>query len=383
MQHAITGTAATIAAGLSALLVSTAAYANDVFGYTPPQNAPMTAQQIQSARPIMPMLQDASQIPGADEGPMRGTPRSFGGSSGSSKAAKDVPSASDGVSGSAGVAPQGFGTSNHPFTTKGAFSTHSSSPTNLHPWRVSGKLSFVRGGQSFVCSASLIKKGIVVTAAHCVNKYGTATFNSSTTFQPARYDGTSPYGSWTATRIYVPTVYRNGTDECTTAGVVCANDVAVIVLNPQGGAYPGTAVGWYGYGINGYGYTNSTFLTKNAAEITQLGYPCTFSSCIRMIRTDSLGYFATPNNVIIGSDQTGGSSGGPWLVNFGATPVSTNSVPSENNSNVVVATTSWGYISNTIKQQGASRFGTNSKFPSTANITALVNAACAAYPSRC
>lgn len=273
----------------------------------------------------------------------------------------------------------GFGTGNHPFSTKGAYSAFSSSPTNLHPWRPAGKLLFTRSGGSFVCSASMIKKGIAVTAAHCVVTFGTGPFNSSTSFQPARYDATAPYGTIVATDIWVPTAYLVGTDTCTVAGVVCNNDVAVIRLASN----VGTTTGWYAYGVNGYGYTNSTFLTKTAAAITQLGYPVAFNLGLRMMRTDSLGYFATPNNVIIGSDQTGGSSGGPWIVNFGTTPTSTSPAPTENVSNVVVATTSWGYTSGLVKVQGGSRFGNNTQFPVTTNIQALVNAACAAFPASC
>ena len=55
------------------------------------------------------------------------------------------------------------------------------------------------------------------------------------------------------------------------------------------------------------------YIRKLAAEITQLGYPSQNYDGLKMIRTDSLGYQDAPNNVIIGSAQTGGSSGGPWL----------------------------------------------------------------------
>ena len=41
-------------------------------------------------------------------------------------------------------------------------------------------------------------------------------------------------------------IYYTGTDNCAVFGVVCPDDVAVIVLNPQSGRYAGVFTGWYG-----------------------------------------------------------------------------------------------------------------------------------------
>jgi hypothetical protein len=83
------------------------------------------------------------------------------------------------------------------------------------------------------------------------------------------------------------------------------------------------------------------------------------------------------NNTVIGSLTTGGSSGGPWPVNFGQTPVlngtSFGSYPAHN---IVVGVTSWGYVNGAVKEQGASSFTSN-------NIVPLVNAACGGSPSSC
>ena len=73
----------------------------------------------------------------------------------------------------------------------------------------------------------------------------------------------------------------------------------------------------------------------------------------------------------------GGSSGGPWLINFGVRPSLTGTTagtaPDEN---VVVGVTSWGFVSNTPKEQGASPFLSG-------NIVPLVNSACSAVPAAC
>jgi hypothetical protein len=67
-----------------------------------------------------------------------------------------------------------------------------------------------------------------------------------------------------------------------------------------------------------------TAVTNNLASthVTILGYPCNFDSCNIMQRNDSsdqrAGTIAAGNNAFeYGSDMTGGSSGGPWVQNFG------------------------------------------------------------------
>ena len=125
-----------------------------------------------------------------------------------------------------------------------------------YPWRATGQLSFSIAGRPFVCSGSMIMPGLLVTAAHCVFEYGAgsdAGFHTDLVFVPARFDGTAPYGSWTALTERVPTAYYDGTDTCTTRGVVCSNDVAIVTMAPDArGRLPGAVLGWYGYGWDGW-----------------------------------------------------------------------------------------------------------------------------------
>ncbi|MDR4306841.1 trypsin-like serine protease [Chelatococcus sambhunathii] len=270
-----------------------------------------------------------------------------------------------------GVAPQEYGTNKHPYTTS------LSQFYSQGYYRPAGKLFFKDGSSSFVCSASLIKRGLVVTAAHCVSSFGARRFYTGFQFVPAYNKGTAPFGVWTSVQARVMTSYFNGTDSCAVSGVVCANDVAVIVLAAQSGAYAGARAGYYGYGYNGYSYVNGQ------AAITQLGYPVALNGGLEQIRTDSQGSVSASNsnNTIIGSLQTGGSSGGPWLVNFGLTPTLTapTGFGSAGRHNIVVGATSWGYTDTSAsgpKEQGASPF-------TSANIVSLVNAACADFPAAC
>ncbi|GBF92357.1 hypothetical protein Rsub_05559 [Raphidocelis subcapitata] len=86
-------------------------------------------------------------------------------------------------------------------------------------------------------------------------------------------------------------------------------------------------------------------------------------------------------NIVRGSSYTGGSSGGPWLINLGkdAEGPFTYDVALRN---AVVAVTSWLY-SGEYGLLGASQFATNNEFPEAkygirggGNIGALVSYAC-------
>jgi len=272
------------------------------------------------------------------------------------------------------VAPQEFGTTNHPFSTARA-DLYAFTTTSAYPYRASGKLFFNIGTSTYVCSASLIKRGVVVTAAHCVANFGRSQFYSGWSFVPAYSNGVAPYGVWSASSATVMTSYFNGTDPCAVPGVVCQNDVAVLLINPNAaGAYPGTATGWYGYGYNGYGFTGG-----GLTQITQIGYPVCLDNGGLMQRNDSYGYVsaANSNNTIIGSLMCGGSSGGPWLANFGIRPALTaTTAGTAADPNVVIGVTSWGYTSTLPKEMGAAPF-------TTGNIVPLVNAVCSAVPAAC
>jgi V8-like Glu-specific endopeptidase len=296
-----------------------------------------------------------------------------------------------------------------PYTTAGAYAENTSSSSSAaavavtsSPWRSTGKLYFNISGKPYECTASLIAPGLVVTAAHCVFEFGT---NASTgwhtdfVFVPAQADSNRPYGSWKATKEFVPTSYINGTDTCTQRGVVCNNDIALLVMTAQNGKLPGNIVGWYAYAWNGYSYVTS-FGGASLAAITQLGYPEALDSGVRMERTDGIGSYWVSGklkNTVLGSAQTGGSSGGPWLVNFGAKPTvgSGANLGSSSNANVVVGVTSWGYTAVGDNVQGASWFGADVEFPAgsytdskgvnrgAGNIGFLVREACNAAADHC
>ncbi|MDD5410128.1 MAG: trypsin-like serine protease [Methylobacter sp.] len=271
------------------------------------------------------------------------------------------------------VAPQEFGITSHPFSTARA-DLYAQTNNTIYPYRASGKLFFNIGTDTFICSASLIKPGIVVTAAHCVANFGKSQYYSNWQFVPGYRNGVAPFGIWPVGQARVLTAYYDGTDPCTTSGVICQDDVAVLALKTQNGVNVGTNTGWYAYGWNGAGFTGSGF-----TQITQIGYPACLDNAGFMERNDSFGFTSASqsNNTIIGSLMCEGSSGGPWLVNFGRRPALTGtSAGTAADPNTVVGVTSWGYLGTSAKEQGASPFLSG-------NIDTLVKQQCAATPNKC
>jgi V8-like Glu-specific endopeptidase len=272
-----------------------------------------------------------------------------------------------------GVSPQEWGTSNLPFSTERA-DGFTGTTNKTYPFRAAGKYFGTDGSSSFVCSASLIAKGLVVTAAHCVAHFGQSRFYTNLRFAPGYKNGVAPYGNWTAKAAYVPLAYYNGSDSCAQSGVVCKDDVAVVVLNPQGGKLPGTTTGFYSYGYDGYGFTSNKL-----THVTQIGYPVCLDNGEIMERNDAQGATsaANSNNTVIGSLMCGGSSGGPWIVNFGKRPNLTQTTSGTDPAiNTVVGTTSWGSTSTGPKNMGAAPFLST-------NIKSLVTTACSANPGTC
>lgn len=289
-----------------------------------------------------------------------------------------------------GVTSSANSVDGQPYTTKRAVpNTEALTVMQQQPFASAGKLWMQRDDGLFVCSASIIDKGLIVTAAHCLVEFGTGRTPNSVWFEPGRHGDDTPFGSFNVTQWIYTTSYADGTDVCDpqAPGIVCENDLAIGVVEPNAsGKYVKNVVRGK-FGVQDKGFSYASFGGETTALITQLGYPCSLDNCLKLIRTDSAGVQSTYNQVIIGTDQTGGSSGGPWLVNFGFSPErdASNPIPADSNSNKVVAVTSWGYVDLTLDIQGASRFDNNSEFPAPgpSNIEAMKKYACASYPSHC
>lgn len=339
----------------------------------------MTAWDMENAESRMPMLNDVSQLPNI--GLLQESGSEF--------------------------SPQAFGSfGGFPFTTRVVAqrpNSNNGAPGNAAPYRQTGKL-FMRFGESFfVCSASVIRPGLVLTAAHCVHDFGQggAGFADEVFFQPARHNDDVPFGTWTSQSIIIPGVYFNGADRCLPGaeGIVCENDIAILVMNSRINEEGeeeevGAVVGRYGLYQNDRGYTELGGDGDLSAHLTQVSYPSAGYTGVRMIQNESiavqdsafaLGPDTDFNQVVIGSNTTGGSSGGPWIHNFGKSDGYQGTPAVDSNRNRVAAVTSWGFIDDSIKIQGASRFGHNTAFPAggPTNVKTLINFGCSFGPSKC
>jgi hypothetical protein len=160
---------------------------------------------------------------------------------------------------SSGGEPRAFGNFGIPFTETrvqaGATNQTSASAgfaflTSTFPYRAIGKLIFTTPEGEAHCTATVIRRGIIVTAAHCIQDFGSGEDGLFTTFQfiPAN-DGRNgatgvqqrPYGLWTARAVVRPDSWADGTDSgCDAAR---NNDLAILALNKRNNQLIGQVVG--------------------------------------------------------------------------------------------------------------------------------------------
>lgn len=265
------------------------------------------------------------------------------------------------------------------------------------PYSAVGKLNFKVDGLESYCSASLILNSVIVTAAHCMQDYGAGTIRfDSHVFKPASYEGSTPYGEWTPLAAVWPNTWSKGTDVGRDSAV--DNDLAVMILakNAAGQFISEVVGGHLNYGWNNYSFVKSK-KTGNiwTAAVTTLGYPGLLDNGDIMQRSDGPSYLATINEahqIFQGSTFTGGSSGGPWIVNFGYENPSFSydaGAGHKAKPNVVIGVTSWGSADpNQPKDNFSSQFTQNKRYPKAdyggfgaGNIAALLNTICSKKPA--
>ncbi len=245
------------------------------------------------------------------------------------------------------------------------------------PYKGVGKLYFTEPGVGdFQCSASIISNRLVVTAGHCV--YGSGHYYANFQFIPA-FDGSKsgtaqrPFGTWNWAAALAP-----GNYQATSGTVVNDYDFAIIEFGDQSfGGHVKTLKARVKFS-----FTTATGHLFDT-DVTMLGYPCNFDSCNIMQRVDSSDHrgsgVASGTNgdtaYEYGSDMTGGSSGGPWVENFGNPASAAPSGPGFNVRNTIVAVTSYGYNDPNVLVEGASQFN--------ADFSSILSTMCAFQAGNC
>lgn len=191
-----------------------------------------------------------------------------------------------------------------PFTRYEVFPNYSG-----YPHITVGKVFFTKPGiGNFVCSGSSIGGDGVITAAHCVHDSNSGAFWTNWTFVPAYKNGTAPYGQWSANHLWFISNYQNN------AGGDSRYDIGGAVLNRKSGVKISQKVGFLGFAWN---QDNGSL----SAHWALIGYPAAspFNGNLMYICQASYAYSAggsAPSPIGVGCDQTGGTSGGPWIRNY-------------------------------------------------------------------
>lgn len=168
--------------------------------------------------------------------------------------------------------------------------------------KTAGRVFFSFGGQDASCSGDAVtstNESVVITAGHCVKYQGS--WHTNWAFVPAYDNGERPYGTWTAAETLTTPQWEASED--------LNYDVGAAVVNQLDGQSLTDVVGGQGIAFN---------QARNQAMYS-FGYPAadpydgtTLIYCSGTTFTD----FLLTQDHAMACDMTGGSSGGPWFLEF-------------------------------------------------------------------
>jgi len=204
--------------------------------------------------------------------------------------------------------------SNHSKRYPFAFTSGYAPSYTTYPWYLIGKVFFTQNGLDYVCSGSVVNQYIIATAGHCVyDGINGGGWSYNFVFYPGYNNGAAPYGAWAAYQLWTTT-------EWTTYGSFC-KDYAFAILNENSaGQAIGDYLGWFGCLYN----------AGQSLSWRSLGYPqeAPFTGAWDYYADSALGVVdsscggrcgssCSPSTQGIGTDTTGGASGGPWIYQWG------------------------------------------------------------------
>lgn len=182
-----------------------------------------------------------------------------------------------------------------------------------YPQSTIGKLFFTLNGGNFVCSASVIGSDVneIVTAGHCMSD-GTSTFLTSATFCPSwRGNGTANplrgCWAWNGSGVTSGQWHNSGDPDWDYAKLGLASTGTVHATNIA------NITGSLGWGWNwGNSHAEMAFGYPQASPFNG-NLPTEVVSSIAYTHDFTAG---TQVSKAMGNDMTGGSSGGPWILNW-------------------------------------------------------------------
>ena len=197
-----------------------------------------------------------------------------------------------------------------------------------------GKVLFTMGGVDYVCSGAVAEDAssttsLILTAGHCVYDEANGAFATNWLFVPDYEDGgaiitnpdgshsfscaTVPYGCWTASALVTTTAWANGGGSL--AGF--NNDYAFAVVGPGGKPGESTQLD------AAVGDNAIAFNVGHPTRVYSFGYPQASpyngQKLIHCAGQDVADTWGGTTDFGLNCNMTGGSSGGPWFVNFDST----------------------------------------------------------------
>ncbi|HZU61663.1 MAG TPA: hypothetical protein VE983_11900 [Solirubrobacteraceae bacterium] len=156
------------------------------------------------------------------------------------------------------------------------------------------------------CTATVVARNVIVTAAHCLFSPTTGHVYSAFLFVPAQYGATEPHGRWIGQNAYVWKPWLNHPDS--------SLDYGFLTILPKHGRSIGRVTGWEGL-----------LADSHVKQIRSFGYPgggmfaarCNLNSCYQWECYSPLGAkVMDPSGAFevgMGCHGEEGSSGGPWF----------------------------------------------------------------------
>jgi hypothetical protein len=181
-------------------------------------------------------------------------------------------------------------------------------PHSGGPWtgggavtQTAGRVFFVYQGRPASCSGNAVtsaNRSTVMTAGHCVKLDGA--WHTNWVFVPGYHNGNDPFGTWTANQTMATAQWVSSEN--------INHDVGAAVVNPLGGQLLTDVVGGQGIAFN----------QSRGLPMYAFGYPAASpydgSQLIYCSGNTFNDFFTTAIGMTC--DMTGGSSGGPWFMNF-------------------------------------------------------------------
>ncbi|SDW62608.1 trypsin-like serine peptidase [Thiocapsa roseopersicina] len=177
------------------------------------------------------------------------------------------------------------------------------------PRSIHGKLFFSIGSSNYVCSASVIGSNVIATAGHCIST-GDGAWATNFRFCP----GYSQSGPMSGTGCWG--VRGGATSEAYFLSADVDYDFACLVTNPTGDQFNGPIGARTGWAGTAYNFSSSQ-------PVVQFGYPQGAPFDGKTIQqVASTEWYEVDmgsggqKSKYIGSDLTGGSSGGGWFLSW-------------------------------------------------------------------